>query len=138
MIDIIKHKKEIIAIIIGAEFKKEGVEFFTPDDFSQQIAYMNHPADYKISPHVHNKISRKVHYTLETLFIRSGRLRVDFYTREKIFLESRELKTGDVILLASGGHGFKMLEPTEIIEVKQGPYSGENDKIRFKGINDEE
>jgi len=56
---------------------------------------------------------------------------VDFYTDKQIYIESRELNTGDVILLMTGGHGFEMLEETEMIEVKQGPYAGDQDKTRF-------
>ncbi len=69
--------------------------------------------------------------TQEVLFVKSGKVRVDFYNDEKVFLESRELNTGDVILLAAGGHGFQMLEASELIEVKQGPYCGDQDKVIF-------
>lgn len=93
---------------------------------------MHHPSGKIIQPHVHNPVPREVHYTQETLFIRKGKLRVDFFSNEKEFLESRTLETGDVILLIQGGHGFEMVEETEMIEVKQGPYAGEADKIRFE------
>jgi mannose-6-phosphate isomerase-like protein (cupin superfamily) len=89
-------------------------------------------------PHVHTPVPREVHYTNEVLFIKSGRVRVDFYDDDQTYLESRVLETCDVILLAYGGHGFEMLEPTEIIEVKQGPYAGEQDKFRFQGISADE
>jgi mannose-6-phosphate isomerase-like protein (cupin superfamily) len=85
-------------------------------------------------PHVHNPVSRDVQYTQEVLIIRKGKLRVDFYDNEQNYLESHILNGGDVILLASGGHGFEVLEELEMIEVKQGPYLGEQDKTRFKGI----
>ena len=75
--------------------------------------------------------------TQEVLFIKSGKVRVDFYSNEQEYLESRILNAGDVILLADGGHGFKMLAPSEIIEVKQGPYCGEMDKVRFEPISEE-
>ncbi|MFA6924568.1 MAG: hypothetical protein WC223_09985 [Bacteroidales bacterium] len=133
----IKNEEELLAIIIPFEFKKEGIDFFTPNDYSQQLAYMNHPANHKIQPHKHNKVSREVHYTLETIFVRKGKVKVDFYSNNEKYICSYEIKTGDVILLVSGGHGFTMLEQTEMIEVKQGPYAGENDKIRFKGIENE-
>lgn len=136
MVERIEYKGRILAIIIPYEFQKPGIEFFTPDDFSQQLAYINRPSGYKIPAHIHNKVSRNVYYTLETLLIRRGKVRVDFYSEQKQFLESRILKTGDVILLASGGHGFVMLEDTEIIEVKQGPYAGEDDKTRFEGTQE--
>ena len=131
------HGNTIIAIIIPAEYEKEGIEFFTPNDFSQQLAYMKHPAEYRIVPHTHNRIVRNVQNTLETLLVRRGKVRIDFYSEAREFIGERTLKAGDVILLASGGHGFTMLEPTEMIEVKQGPYSGDADKIRFERKHDE-
>jgi mannose-6-phosphate isomerase-like protein (cupin superfamily) len=128
---IINHNNKMIALIIPASFEKEGLEFFTPNEFSQQLAYMKHPKGKLIDPHVHNLVVREVLFTQEVLIIRSGKVRVDLYTNEKIYLESVVLSQGDVILLASGGHGFEMLETTEMIEVKQGPYAGEDDKTRF-------
>jgi mannose-6-phosphate isomerase-like protein (cupin superfamily) len=77
---------------------------------------------------------RAVEYTKEVLLVRSGRVRVDFYSDDQAYLESTVLQAGDLILLAYGGHGFEMLEPTEMIEVKQGPYAGEQDKTRFEPV----
>lgn len=98
---------------------------------------MNRPIGYEIKPHRHNLVPREVHLTQEVLFIKSGKVRVDFYDNDQVYLESRILFAGDVILLSDGGHGFKMLEPSEIIEVKQGPYCGEMDKVRFEPISEE-
>ena len=92
---------------------------------------MNRPKSYVIPPHVHNSVARNVNFTQEVLFIKSGKVRVDYYDDRKKYLESKILNQGDVVLLASGGHGFEMIEDSEIIEVKQGPYSGEMDKVRF-------
>lgn len=125
------HNNQLIAIIIPNNFSKEGIEFFTPNEFSQQLAYMKRPKEYTIAPHTHRQVQREVFNTLETLFIKKGKVQVDFYTNDKEFIDNVILETGDVILLVSGGHGFKMLEETEIIEVKQGPYIGDQDKIRF-------
>ncbi|WAR44084.1 cupin domain-containing protein [Methylomonas rapida] len=138
MIERIISKNKELAVIIRHSFKKEGIEFFTPGTYSQQIGYMNRPVGYKIPPHVHNPVAREVHYTNEVLFIKSGRVRVDFYSEEQEYLESTILETGDVILLALGGHGFEMLEATEIIEVKQGPYAGDQDKTRFDAIDNDQ
>jgi len=137
MIQKIYHKDMLLSIIIRSGFEKNGIEFFTPDDFSQQLAYMKHEEGYNILPHVHNAVPREVQYTQETLFIKSGKVRVDFYDDNKQYLESHILSQGDVILLATGGHGFKMLEESEIIEVKQGPYAGEQDKTRFEAVSDD-
>ena len=126
----------ILAIIIKSDYKKSGIEFFTDDNDSQQLGYMNRPEGYEIKPHRHNLVPREVHLTQEVLFIKSGRVRVDFYDNNQIYLTSRLLENGDVILLSDGGHGFKMLEPSEIIEVKQGPYCGEMDKVRFEPVDE--
>jgi hypothetical protein len=131
------YKKELqLAIIIRSGFQKRGIEFFTNDKDSQQLGYMNRAAGYEIKPHRHNLVHREVHLTQEVLFIKSGKVRVDFYSNEQEYLESRILNQGDVILLSDGGHGFKMLEPSEIIEVKQGPYCGEQDKVRFEPVDE--
>jgi len=122
------------AIIVRSDFNKPGIHFFTPGEFSQQLGYMRHPAGHVIEPHIHNEVHRSVHFTREVLFVRRGRLRVDFYTDEGDYLESRELQGGDVILLAAGGHGFEVLEEIEMIEVKQGPYIGDADKTRIKAV----
>jgi mannose-6-phosphate isomerase-like protein (cupin superfamily) len=138
MIERITHAGYELALIIRRSFTKDGIEFFTPSAYSQQLAYMKRPKDYSIAPHVHNPVSREVYYTKEVLFIRSGRVRVDFYTEKQEYLHSRTLEAGDVILLSGGGHGFQMLEEAEIIEVKQGPYAGEQDKTTFEGISVEQ
>jgi len=133
MLEIITNKNnEIFAIIIFHNYDKEGVNFFTPPDFSQQLAFIKHKAGKIIDPHIHNLVLREVCYTNEVLFIRKGKLKVDFYDESQNYLDTRVLEAGDVILLAKGGHGFEVIEEVEIIEVKQGPYTGENDKTRFK------
>jgi mannose-6-phosphate isomerase-like protein (cupin superfamily) len=135
MIEYIKHNDVLLGIHISASYKAEGIQFFTDNTSSQQLGYMNRPQGYVIKPHRHNLVGREVHLTQEVLFIKSGKVRVDFYDNEQNYLESRILAQGDVILLADGGHGFEMLEPSEIIEVKQGPYVEERDKVRFEPID---
>jgi mannose-6-phosphate isomerase-like protein (cupin superfamily) len=138
MVEPINHNGQMLALILRADFRQEGIRFFTPDDFSQQLGYMNRPKGYVIPPHVHNAAARQVHFTKEVLFIKSGTVRVDFYDDERKYLESRVLHRGDVVLLAFGGHGFEMLEASEMIEVKQGPYAGEGDKTRFEPVSGEQ
>ena len=135
MINTITNRGQTLAIILRTTYKEKGINFFTPNEFSQQLAYMNRPSGYEIQPHVHNAVQREVQFTKEVLFIKSGKVRVDFYDNEKNYLESRILVSGDVILLAFGGHGFEMMEDSEIIEVKQGPYAGEADKTRFDPVS---
>ena len=134
MIERVKFGGVEFAIILRADFHEPGIHFFTPAGYSQQLGYMRHPAGHVIEPHVHNPVPRAVHFTREALFLRRGRLRVDFYTDAGEYFESRELGSGDVILLTAGGHGFEVLEEIEMIEVKQGPYAGDTDKRRIRGI----
>ena len=134
MIEQVIDKKKLLSIIIRADYKSKGIEFFTPDDFSQQLGYMNRKKNHIISPHTHNIVQRDVQFTQEVLIIKSGKVRVDYYDEKKKYLESRILNKGDVVLLAYGGHGFEMIEDSEIIEVKQGPYLDKVDKIRFDSV----
>lgn len=136
MIDHIFHNKELLSIIIRSNYEQNGIKFFTPNDFSQQLGYMKREKGYVIDPHIHRPVNREVHFTKEVLFIKTGKVRVDFYDDLQNYLESRILLKGDVILLAKGGHGFTMLDKSEIIEVKQGPYLGDEDKSRFKSLAD--
>lgn len=126
---------QLLAVIVSHRFAEPGIHFLTPDAFSQQLAYMRHAKGKIIAPHVHNPVQRQVQYTQEVLVIKRGRLRVDFYDDRQTYLESHVLEAGDVILLAAGGHGFEVLDEVEMIEVKQGPYAGEQDKTRFTGID---
>ncbi|MBL8550626.1 MAG: hypothetical protein JNJ73_11635 [Hyphomonadaceae bacterium] len=130
----VEHGGELLALIVRSTFCTPGVTFFTTDDLSQQMGYMGHPKGKVIEPHVHNHIRRDVNYTQEALFIRRGKLRVDFYADVDEYLKSYILEAGDVILLVSGGHGFEALEDLEMIEIKQGPYAGDRDKTRFKPV----
>lgn len=135
MIKTLTHSGQLLALLVPRKFREPGIHFFTPDDLSQQLAYMRHPPGKIIAPHVHNPVPREVQFTQEVLVLMKGRLRVDFYTDEQSYLESWVLGAGDVILLATGGHGFEVLEEVEMFEVKQGPYAGDQDKTRFTGIN---
>lgn len=134
MITEVRRGADLLALIIPGSFRAEGIHFFTPADFSQQLAYMSHPAGHDIKPHVHNPAPREVHFTQEVLVIKKGKLQVDFYDSGKNYLESRILNAGDIILLASGGHGFRVLEDLEMYEIKQGPYAGDSDKTRFNPV----
>ena len=130
----ISDNSRLLAVIIRADFEADGIVFATPIELPQQLGYMKRPEGYEIDPHVHVLKRYEVEYSSETLFIRKGKVRIDFYSEDKQYLSSEILTAGDVVLLSRGGHGFEMLEESEIIEVKQGPYESDNDKIRFEGV----
>jgi mannose-6-phosphate isomerase-like protein (cupin superfamily) len=122
---------QLCAIILPASHGEPGIQFFTRNDFSQQLASMSYPPGKIIPAHTHNPVQREVLHTQEALFVRRGKVRVDFYTQQREYRKSRVLGPGDVILLIAGGHGFEVLEELNMVEVKQGPYAGEMDKTRF-------
>ena len=133
--EIIKNNKKILAMILRKNYKNKGLEFFTPSSFSQQIAQMSYDKGKVIDCHYHRNISRKTLSTQEVLIIKSGKLKVLLFDKKKFFC-SKILNSGDLILLASGGHGFKVLKDVKMIEVKQGPYSLLMDKVIFEKINE--
>ena len=124
--------EQILAMIIKDDYSCDGINFITPDDYSQQMAFMHHKKGHVILPHVHNEVKREIYYTKEVLVIKKGKLRCDFYSDKREYIKSIILSDGDIILLVSGGHGFVCLEETFMVEIKQGPYSGEGDKTRFE------
>lgn len=127
----------VLGSIVRSTYHSSGIGFFSEENDGLQLGYMNRPDDYVIAPHTHNKIKREVFFTEEILFVRSGMVRVDFYDDDQQYIESHIARGGDIVILKGGGHGFKVIERADIFEVKQGPYLGAQDKIRFDPIADE-
>jgi mannose-6-phosphate isomerase-like protein (cupin superfamily) len=136
MLETIKYNDKVLAIVVRSHDFAEGINFVTPSNFSQQLAHMHHPTGKVILPHVHNQVVREIFYTQEVLLIKRGKMRMDLYDDDKNYLESRILKAGDIVLLATGGHGFTVLDEIEMVEVKQGPHVGDHDKTRFTPVDD--
>lgn len=120
----------LMALLIPGSYSTTGIKFLTDEQAFQQVAYMSHPKGYKIIPHYHNKVVRMVDYTCETLVIRKGVLEVVLYEKQ-VERYRFNMVSGDVITLYSGGHGFNIIEDVEMIEIKQGPFMGVEDKTRF-------
>ncbi|MDO5304522.1 MAG: hypothetical protein Q4E87_02975 [bacterium] len=131
------YRDKQIALIIKNSYHNDGIKFFTDDDSAQQIAYMSHKKGTVVQAHVHNVVERTVSLTQEVLIIKKGKIRLDLYSPDKEYLESTIAEAGDIIFLPYGGHGLKILEDLDMIEVKQGPYLGCDDKVRFPEISDE-
>ena len=132
----IEHNGIELGAIVRSTYHSNGIGFFSGEKDGLQLGYMNRPDDYIIVPHTHNKVKREVYFTEEILFIRSGMIRVDFYDDNQQYIESYIARSGDIVILRGGGHGFKVIERADIFEVKQGPYLGSQDKMRFEPISD--
>ena len=127
----IKYKNNLYALIIkkNRKFIKKGVDFITKDQDLLQLGFLNHNKDYKIKSHIHLKKPRIINYCTEVLLIEEGKVKIKFYDhKNKDIKKDKILKDGDIIILFQGGHGFKILEKTKIIEIKQGPYIEGKDK----------
>jgi len=121
----------VYAVVMRESFHKEGLHFVTSENNTQQIGYMSYDAGYKIQPHTHSIIDRTINRTTEVLYVKSGKVLAKIYTEKRELFKEIYLLSGDFILLLSGGHGFDIIEDSVMIEIKQGPYLGLDDKIRF-------
>ena len=130
-IEIISDGETPLAYIVRSNWMPERTEFLTPDHFGQQMGMIVYGAGTQIQPHLHLPVVREVHGTTECIVVRRGSCDIDIYDQSKQLVTSRALKTGDIVLLLDGGHGFRMHEDTVLFEVKQGPYMGMADKERF-------
>lgn len=120
-----------LCYIIRNSFNPEKSTFFTPDEFNVQVGYVVHPRDHEIPRHTHCPVERHIVGTSEVLLVRKGRCEMDVYNDDRQKVETRELAEGDIMIMVGGGHGFRMLEDTILLEVKQGPYPGNKEKEHF-------
>jgi uncharacterized protein with PhoU and TrkA domain len=124
-------KGKALAYIIRGDIDPEKTTFLTPPEFKQQVGFVVYPAGGEIRRHVHRALERHLVGTSEVLLVRRGRCEADIYNDEREWVATRELRDGDILLMVSGGHGFRMLEHTVFLEVKQGPYTGMDEKEGF-------
>ncbi len=120
-----------LAYIIRGKLNPTQTTFLTPPEFKQQVGFIVYPAGGEIQRHVHRPLERHLVGTSEVLIVRRGRCEIDIYNDERELVATRELGQGDIMLMVGGGHGFRMLEDTVFLEVKQGPYTGLDEKERF-------
>lgn len=120
-----------LAYIIRASLRQSETTFVTPNQATLQVGFVVYPAGGRIAAHIHPRIKRQVNGTSEVLVVKAGRCEVDLYDSDKLYVTTRELCCGDVLVILGGGHGFRMLEDTVLLEIKQGPYFGPQETERF-------
>jgi uncharacterized protein with PhoU and TrkA domain len=122
---------QYLAYIIRREINPDNTVFLTPPEFKQQVGFVVYPAGGAIQRHDHRPVERHLVGTSEVLVIQRGRCEIDIYNDDRELVATRELRQGDIMLMVGGGHGFRMLEDTVFLEIKQGPYIGVDEKERF-------
>ena len=122
---------QVLAHIIRGDLEPLRTTFFTPPEFKQQVGFVVYPAGGEIQRHVHRPLERHLVGTSEVIIVRRGLCEIDIYDDRRELIATRQLRQGDIMLMVGGGHGFRMLEDTVLLEVKQGPYTGIDEKERF-------
>jgi hypothetical protein len=131
-IEEIRGDEVVLAYVIHAAATASATSFITPDEATFQAGFVVYPSGGEVVPHIHLPIERAVIGTSELLLVRTGRCYVDIYSGDKDLVATRELVAGDAVLCLVGGHGFRMIEDTVLLEVKQGPFTGGVEKERFE------
>jgi quercetin dioxygenase-like cupin family protein len=119
-----------LALVMRAVPAPLGAQFVTPPEAGLQVGVLTHAKGTNIPRHVHRRVERQVSGTSEVLIVRSGSCELDVYDDEEL-IATTQLSPGDVMVLLAGGHALRMLEDTVLVEVKQGPYLGVEEKVRY-------
>jgi uncharacterized protein YjlB len=127
MMETIIWNKKVLAYVIRETVQPEKTLFYTPDDLELQVGFVIYKSGGTIAPHRHIPISRKIGRTCEVIVVKKGRCEVDLYGDDNQVVATHELRTGDLVIIMSG-HGFRMMEDTILLEIKQGPYFGFGEK----------
>lgn len=130
-IERISDEGQELCILIRNAISPVDTFFVTPPGYKQQVGFVVYPRGGEIARHTHVPLQRHLVGTSEVLIIKKGRCQIDVYNDKRELVVTRELAEGDIMLMVSGGHGFRMLEDTILLEVKQGPYTGLEEKERF-------
>jgi len=129
--EVISWNEQPLAYLIRAEMCPEETTFLTPNNLNFQVGFVVYPAGGEVKRHVHKKLERNITGTAELIMIKAGSCEIDIYNDDRELVATRSLSSGDIVLTVNGGHGFRMQEDTTLVEVKQGPYSGVDEKDRF-------
>ncbi len=121
----------LLAIFIKKDEIKDGRSFETSNDEEFQIGAFNLEKDTLIENHIHLSQNRTISKTSEALVVINGEMEVTIYDNKKKFIEKLLVQEGDTIALLSGGHGIKINSKCKFVEIKQGPYIEDEDKVRF-------
>jgi quercetin dioxygenase-like cupin family protein len=116
---------QVLAYVVRGSPMPERTTFLTPPETNLQVGYVVYAAGQEIARHMHLPVERHLIGTAEVLVVQRGRCEVDVYAEDRRLVDTRELHQGDVLIALAGGHAFRLLEDTVLLEVKQGPFMGD-------------
>jgi hypothetical protein len=132
MLEIIENGGVALAYVMTWLGPPTATTFPTPAELELQVGYVVYAAGGEVVAHHHLPVTRQIERTCEVIVVKTGRCAVDLYDDNRNLVATRELKPGDLVILATGGHGFRMQEDTVLLEIKQGPYLGSTEKVRWR------
>lgn len=118
-------------VIVRSGWQPGETSFVTEAEASLQVGHVVYPAGGEVRPHEHVPQARSLTDTAEVVVVLRGACVLDLYDAGAL-VASRPLEAGDTAVLLRGGHGFRMQADTELLEVKQGPYTGVDEKRHFE------
>lgn len=130
-IEWVRDEEGPIALIVRKDFRTDRTVFFTEADMEQQLGIIKHPKDAVILAHDHHAEPRTLQTCPECLVIRSGSCEMTLYDHERREVSVHILNEQDIVLVLGGGHGFRMLEDCEIVEIRAGSFPGDDSKAQF-------
>jgi len=123
--EIIKDGENLIAKICRNSDWPEHLNFYTADTDFVQVSTWNYNKDKHLKAHGHKIAERKSNRTQEVIFVKSGKLKVVFYSEDDKQLYNGIMEPGDFAIIFAGGHANDILkDKTQILEIKNGPYLG--------------
>lgn len=127
MIERIVHNGEIVAIIARDVSRIKDVEFLTDPQDSLQVGILRRQIGQKVGPHKRHYKEQLISSMHQAVHVLQGSLLLKIYDENtEQIIRSLRMNAGDVVTLQKHGHGIEFLEETLILEIKQGPYPGEN------------
>ena len=126
------HEGKILAVVFSKDLPAEGVRFLTPTHYPLQVGLIEHKNGKNVALHIHKDMRYKVNTTQEFLYVVKGQVEITIATKKWEVLEKFPLSAGDFILFVSGAHGVDIKKGARLIEVKQGPYPGDDYAKRYK------
>jgi mannose-6-phosphate isomerase-like protein (cupin superfamily) len=126
----IKYNNKLLAIKSNITKLKDVITFITPSDFGLQVGYHKRKINEHIKPHEHLPFENIEKLNVQEMFyITKGKVTLKLY-HENVMFKELLLEENDIIVL-NCGHELKFNTDSEMIEVKQGPYRGNEFEKRY-------